>query len=99
MVLAARWTRLGIQLRFETSELNEIESNVSQRGSKVDHCFTGVLEAWKHTKPEEFNKETLVRALRRIDEKGLADRVEKMVSGFHYYLHGPLYWSFLVSRN
>ncbi len=75
--VSAHWYGLGIQLNFDTAKLAQIQANVNQQPNKVDYCFPRVLQAWKETKPETFTKETLVKALRAIDEKGLAGHIER----------------------
>lgn len=75
MSVAAKWRSLGIPLGFTDPELSQIQSDYGGQVSRADHCFTQVLATWKED-PENFNKDTLVGALRVINHRGLADEIQ-----------------------
>ena len=77
--IASKWYSLGIHLRLTADQLSRIKENLGQPGSanKVENCFKAVIDSWRLGGPDEFSKETLVKALRTIGFGGLAERVEE----------------------
>ena len=84
--LAYKWYELGVHLGFATAELEAIRAQVAgHASSKAAMCFSRVLEAWGKGEPQNYNAQTLVKALRFIDFRGLAREMENTSS--EYIMH------------
>ena len=83
--LAYKWHRFGVHLGFTTAELEAIREQVAgHASSKAATCFSRVLEAWGKGEPQNYNAQTLVKALRYIDCGGLAREMESTSSEYNY---------------
>ena len=87
--VAFKWYSLGIHLRLTADQLSRIQENLGGPGSanKVEHCFMAVIDSWRLGDQDEFCLDTLVKALRTIEFKGLAERVEEELKNkckFHH---------------
>ena len=74
--VAAKWNPLGIQLNFSSAQLNKIEADVSGRNGVVEYCFPRILDAWITGKPENYNKERLIKAVKTTGFGRLATEIE-----------------------
>ena len=70
--VSADWYTLGIQLNYDASTLNIIESN----HRKVEHCLRDLLSKWLQKYPSKGWRD-IIGALRKMDRNDVADEVER----------------------
>ncbi len=79
--MSFKWKSLGINLGYELHELKAMRIKVvGHTLEKVDYCFPEVLGAWKNGEAQNYNRKTLVGALRMIDHGGLAKEIDEQGS-------------------
>ena len=70
--VSADWYTLGIQLDYDASTLNIIESN----HRKVEHCLRDLLSKWLQKYPTKGWRD-IIGALRKMDRNDAGDEVER----------------------
>ena len=85
--IPGRWKQLGIQLRFELSDLDQIEAELIHEPSmnRSEAAFMKLFTKWKKVRPSAFIWATLIAALRAraMDEQVLAHELRTMLGDWY----------------
>ena len=71
--IPTKWYQLGILLRIETTTLDTFEKEVTDH-DQVRLCIK-VFQQWKNEVKVPFTWETIITALRRLDENKIANEL------------------------
>lgn len=77
------WFGLGVHLRLDVSKLKGIEA----RNGDTEECKCEMLQVWIDTVGES-DWVSIAKALRKIEEKDLAEKLDKKYCEFYVQISG-----------